>query len=46
MLRVHDHEGNDLAGRLDGNPLRGRIPVEDVLAQLERGARAWRARER
>jgi len=42
VLRVHDHEGRDLAGRLDGNAVRGRIPVEDVLAQLERGAAAWR----
>lgn len=44
VLRVLDHQGEDLAGRLDGNPVRGHIPVEDVLAQLERGARAWRAR--
>ena len=42
VLRVHDHEGNDLAGRLDGNPVRGRLPVADVLAQMERGLEAWR----
>jgi hypothetical protein len=41
VLRIHDHEGNDLAGRLDGNPLRGRIPVEDMLAQFERGRSAF-----
>ena len=41
VLRVHDHEGNDLAGRLDGNAVRGRIPVDDVLAQLEKGRREF-----
>jgi hypothetical protein len=41
VLRIHDHDGRDLAGRLDGNPVRGRIPAEDVLAQLELGARAY-----
>lgn len=41
VLRVHDHQGNDLAGRLDGNPTRGRIAVEDILAQLERGRAAF-----
>ncbi len=34
VLRVHDADGNDLAGRLDGNLVRGLIPVGDVLAQL------------
>lgn len=41
VLRVFDHEGADLAGRLDGNAVAGRIPVEDVLAQLARGREAW-----
>ena len=41
VLRVHDHEGNDLAGRLDGNAVRGRIPVDDVLAQLDKGRREY-----
>lgn len=41
MLRIFDHEGHDLAGRLDGNPVRGRIPIEDILAQLARGRSAW-----
>jgi hypothetical protein len=31
----------DLAARLDDNPVRGRIPVADILAQLERGRRAY-----
>lgn len=41
VLRIHDHERNDIAGRLDGNPVRGRIPVVEVLAQLERGRREF-----
>jgi hypothetical protein len=42
VLRIHDHRGRDLAGRLDGNPVRGELPVAEVLAQLERGRAAWR----
>ena len=42
VLRIHDHAGNDLAGRLDGNPLRGRIPVDDMLEQFARGLAAYR----
>lgn len=41
VLRIHDHERRDLAGRIDGNAVRGQIPVEQVLAQFERGARAF-----
>ena len=41
VLRIHDHEGRDLAGRIDGNPVRGRIEVADMLAQFERGREAW-----
>jgi hypothetical protein len=41
VLRIHDHDSDDLAGRLDGNPVRGRIPVDDVLDQLERGRQAF-----
>lgn len=44
VLRIHDHDGRDLAGRLDGNPLAGKIPVDDVLDQLARGLEAWRRR--
>ncbi len=37
VLRLHDHAGGDLAGRIDGNLVRGRIPVDELLDQLERG---------
>lgn len=43
VLRIHDHEGKDLAGRIDGNRVAGEIPVADVLAQLERGLAAFEA---
>lgn len=42
VLRIHDHDGRDLAGRLDGNPVRGRIPVAEVLEQLEQGRIKYR----
>ena len=41
VLRVHDHQGGDLAGRIDGNPVRGRIPIDELLAQLDRGLQAF-----
>ena len=44
VLRVHDHRGRDLAGRLDGNPVAGRIPLDAVLDQLTRGLGAFQGR--
>jgi hypothetical protein len=44
VLRIHDHEGRDLAGRLDGNVVRGVIPAAEVLEQLETGRVAWAKR--
>lgn len=42
VLRIHDHQSQDLAGRIDGNLVRGEIPVSELLEQFERGARAFR----
>lgn len=41
VLRVHDHESRDVAGRLDGNKVAGQIPKAEVLAQMERGLAAF-----
>lgn len=41
VLRVHDHDMRDIAGRLDGNEVAGAIPVEQVLGQLERARGAF-----
>lgn len=41
VLRVHDHARGDLAERVDGNPVRGHIPAQQVLDQLERGRAAF-----
>ena len=46
VLRIHDHRSRDLAERIDGNPLLGRIPVESIVKLLEDGHRAFdRARD-
>ncbi len=44
VLRVHDHDERDLAGRIDGNRVAGLIPVDEALDQLERGLTAYRER--
>ena len=41
VLRIHDHAGKDIAGRIDGNKVAGRIPVPDMLAQMQRGLKAF-----
>ena len=43
VIRVHDHEQRDLAGRIDGNLVRGEIPVPQLLEHLARGVNAFRA---
>ncbi|MBM3975692.1 MAG: hypothetical protein FJ299_01735 [Planctomycetes bacterium] len=43
VLRIFDSKGSELAGRLDGNPVAGEIPVQQVLTQLEAGRAAFRA---
>jgi len=41
VLRIQDHDGNDLAARIDGNPVRGRIPAKQLLRQFESGRAAY-----
>ena len=36
VLRVHDLKGKDIAGRIDGNKVAGKIPVKEMLAQFEK----------
>lgn len=43
VIRVHDHSEHDLAGRLDGNPVQGKIPVAQLLEHMARGAEKFRA---
>ncbi len=43
VLRIHDHEGRDLAGRIDGNRTAGRIPVDEILVLLDRGLKSFKA---
>jgi len=37
VLRVQDHGGHDLSDRLDGNPVAGKLSIEQVLALLKKG---------
>lgn len=34
VLRIHNTDGRDIAGRIDGNLVAGRIPVVQVLKQM------------
>ena len=36
VLRVHDLSGKDIAGRIDGNRVAGKIPVSQMLEQFEK----------
>jgi len=42
VLRIHDHGGEDIAGRIDGNLVQGRISARELLQQFERGRAAFR----
>ena len=42
VLRIHDHAEKDLAGRLDGNRVAGRIPVGQLLDQLRKGLKSFK----
>jgi len=46
VLRVIDLSGKDRAPRLDGNRVAGRIPVEEILAQLRSASKIKRAESR
>lgn len=35
VLRIHNTKGRDIAGRIDGNRVAGRIPVVQVLKQMQ-----------
>ena len=37
VLRIHNLDGQDIAGRINGNLVAGRIPVVQVLKQLHYG---------
>lgn len=41
VLRIHDLESQDIAGRLDGNLVAGAIPAKEVLDQFDRGLAAF-----
>ena len=41
VLRIHDHAGKDIAGRIDGNAVQGRIDAGELLRQFERGRAAF-----
>ncbi|MFT7486644.1 MAG: hypothetical protein ACI9F9_002500 [Candidatus Paceibacteria bacterium] len=43
VLRIHDEANKDLAGRLDGNLVAGKLPVEEVLQQMDLGLKAFSA---
>ena len=36
VLRIHNTEGKDVGGRIDGNKVAGKIPVEEILEQMKR----------
>ena len=42
VLRVHDHQGNDIGGRIDGNRVAGKIPVEQMLEQFKAATEAFK----
>ncbi|MEM7457339.1 MAG: hypothetical protein AAF456_23590 [Planctomycetota bacterium] len=45
VLRVHDHEGSEIGGRIDGNPVAGRIPVEQILSQFSTASTTFAEQE-
>ena len=41
VLRIHDLQGKDIGGRIDGNQVAGRIPVARMLEQFKRADKAF-----
>jgi len=41
VLRVHNLKGEEIGGRIDGNPVGGRIPVSQVLHQFQTAQAAF-----
>jgi len=41
VLRVHDHQGEEIGGRINGNLVGGRIPVKQVLAQFKTAQKSF-----
>ena len=41
VLRIHDLKGRDIAGRIDGNKVAGRIPVAQMLEQFRLGLKKF-----
>ncbi len=37
VLRIHNLKGEEIGGRIDGNRVAGKIPVDQVLKQLNQG---------
>jgi uncharacterized Ntn-hydrolase superfamily protein len=36
VLRIHDHAGKEIGGRIDGNIVAGRIPISKMISQFEK----------
>jgi len=41
VLRVHNLEGEEIGGRIDGNRVAGRIPISQMLEQFKTASAAF-----
>lgn len=44
VLRIHNLDGKDVAGRIDGNKVAGKIPVAQILEQMHRAKKSAETR--
>ena len=44
VLRIHDLQGKDIGGRLDGNRVAGKIPIDLMLKQFKFASHAFSKR--